>query len=48
VPGGYEGTWKQRANTRSADEATSRALKALEVAQATGARTGPSDPLSPH
>lgn len=34
VPGGYEGTWKQRANTSKAQGAAERALKAIEVARA--------------
>jgi hypothetical protein len=36
APGGYAGTWQEAANKRSADEATSRALKALGTAQASG------------
>ena len=38
TPGGYRGTWKERANKKAADHATERALAAIEAARATGIR----------
>ena len=36
VPGGYQGTWKEKANQKAADGATSRALEALEAVRSAG------------
>ena len=38
VPGGYEGTWRQRCNQQRADEASERALKAIQRAVEAGLR----------
>ena len=38
TPGGYEGTWRQRCNQQRADEASERALKAIQRAVDAGLR----------